>query len=617
MQAPPKSRLTRAAAMAAAVACVFGMAPMAASATVAPLANESSDGPAVTPDSSTTTLRIATSGFVDSFNPFTSIYMTPTNIFRYMYESLVQNDAEDGSPTEGLAESWETNDEGTVWTYTLHEGLVWSDGEPLTSEDVKWTYDQMIEVPAMGTANGGLVASFDSVEAPDDRTVIINLKEPQAPNPGQEIPIVPKHIWSAVDDPLEFPNDKDGVGSGPFLLNDYSQNQSIELVANPDFWRGAPKIDRIQYVYYTNSDAMVQALRAGEVDFISGLTPTQFDALEGTDGITTNAGEGRRYTSIAINPGFQTREGEEFGQNHPALEDVKVRQAIRQGIDIQTLFEQVMDSKGSVATSFVPSAFPDWHLSDDHEVIMDFDPEASKALLDEAGWTEGSGGIREKDGERLELELFVDSEETVEQSAAEFLRPWMADIGIDLKINSTDSDTMSAAVNQGDYDMYFSGWSLNPDPDYQLGINTCANLPTQTDGTGGTTQDGYCDPKFDELYMAQHTELDPEKRQEIVEEMLAMNYEASVQVSLWYGNSLEAYRSDRFENFTMQPADGGIIANQAGYWGYMTVEPVGEASGSDGGASTGLLVAGGAAAVLVVGGVIFWMVRRKNAADVE
>ena len=113
MQAPPKSRLTRAAAMAAAVACVFGMAPMAASATVAPLADESDNGPAVTPDSSPTTLRIATSGFVDSFNPFTSIYLTPTNIFRYMYESLVQNDAEDGSPTEGLAESWETNDEGT------------------------------------------------------------------------------------------------------------------------------------------------------------------------------------------------------------------------------------------------------------------------------------------------------------------------------------------------------------------------------------------------------------------------------------------------------------------------------------------------------------------------
>ena len=74
---------------------------------------ESDDGPAVTPDSSATTLRIATSGFVDSFNPFTSIYLTPTNIFRYMYESLVQYGAEDGSPTEGLAESWETSEEGT------------------------------------------------------------------------------------------------------------------------------------------------------------------------------------------------------------------------------------------------------------------------------------------------------------------------------------------------------------------------------------------------------------------------------------------------------------------------------------------------------------------------
>lgn len=617
MQAPNKSRLKRVAAAVAATAVVFGMAPMAASANVAHLSTETEDGPAVTPDSSPTTLRIATSGFVDSFNPFTSIYLTPTNIFRYMYESLVQNDAEDGSPTEGLAESWETNEEGTVWTYTLHEGLTWSDGEPLTASDVKWTYDQMMEVPEMGTANGGLVASFESVEAPDDRTVIINLSEPQAPNPGTEIPIVPEHIWSEIDNPVEYPNDADTVGSGPFILKSYSQNQSIELVANPDFWRGAPKIDRIQYVYYTNSDAMVQALRAGEVDLVTGLSPTQFEALEGVENITTHSGQGRRYTSIAINPGFETRDGQPFGENHPALEDVEVRQAIRQGIDLQTLFEQVLDSQGVVATSFVPAAFPDWHLSDDSDAIMGYDPEAAKAQLDAAGWTEGSDGIREKDGEKLALTLLVDADTPIEQAAAEFLVPWMKEIGIDLTADTRDGDTISTDVMAGKYDMYFSGWSLNPDPDYQLGINTCANLPTETDGSGGTSQDGYCDPAFDELFAQQHTELDPEARMDIVEQMLEMNYESSVQVALWYPNSLEAYRSDRFDNFTLQPAEDGIIANQAGYWGYMTVEPVGDSQAGGGGASTGLLIAGGVVAVLVVGGLIFWLVRRKNAADVE
>lgn len=614
--------LRRMAAAFTATVCVFAIMPAAASATSVAVSAEEEipPSPTIAVDDSPTTLRIATSGFVDSFNPFTSIYLTPTNAIRYMYENLVQFDAEDGSPTGGLAEEWETNDDGSVWTYTLREGLVWSDGQPLTSEDVKWTLDQMMEVPAMGTANGGLVASFDSVEAPDERTVIINLTEPQAPNPGAEIPIVPKHIWEAIDNPTEYPNDSEVVGSGPFLLESYSQNQSFELVSNPNFWRGAPSIDRIQYVYYTNSDAMVQALRAGEIDFVTGLTPTQFDALEGTENIATLSGIGRRYTSIAINPGHQTRDGEPFGQNHPALEELEVRQAIRQGIDIQTLFEQVLDSQGVIGTSFVPASFPDWHLRDDHPSIMGFDPEAARAQLDEAGWVEGSDGIREKDGVRLTISLFVDASSPTEQSSAEFLAPWMSDIGIELAIQSTDTDTISDSVGKGEYDMYFTGWSLNPDPDYQLGINTCMNLPTETDGTGGTSQDAYCDPQFDEMYMQQHTELDLDARKQIVEDMLAMHYEASTSVVLWYGNSLEAYRSDRFEGWTLMPTDGGIIANQAGYWGFLTAEPVGEegsASSGNTGASTGLLIAGGVVAILVIGGLIFWFVRRKNAADVE
>ena len=96
-----------------------------------------------------------------------------------------------------------------------------------------------------------------------------------------------------------------------------------------------------------------------------------------------------------------------------------------------------------------------------------------------------------------------------------------------------------------------------------------------------------------------------------------MNYESSVQVSFWYGNSLEAYRSDRVENFTLQPDRQWHDRQPVWLLGHLTVEPVGEGGGDGGGASTGLLVAGGAAAVLVVGGVIFWMVRRKNAGDVE
>ena len=127
----------------------------------------------------------------------------------------MQNSAEDGSPTKGLADDWEVEDDGMTWVYTLQDDLQWSDDEPITSADVDYTYEQMMTVPELSVANGNLVSNFESVEAPDDKTVVIQLRTPQASNPGTEVPIVPKHIWEKIDDPASYANDNDVVGSGP------------------------------------------------------------------------------------------------------------------------------------------------------------------------------------------------------------------------------------------------------------------------------------------------------------------------------------------------------------------------------------------------------------------
>lgn len=558
-------------------------------------------------------LRIATDGFIDSFNPFTSFYLLPTNTFRYMYENLVQNDAKDGTPTAGLAEKWDTNDDGTVWTYAIRQGMTWSDGKPLTAKDVAWTYNQIMTKPEMAVANGSLVENFKTVEAKDDNTLVITLKQAQANIPGQEIPVVPEHIWSAIDKPGEFKNDKDTVGSGPFQLESYEANKSVTLKANPSFWRGAPKIDEIQYRYYTNADAQVQAIRSGEVDFITGLTPEQFTALKGTDNVTLNNGNGRRFNSISFNSGLADAKGKAFGNGHPALKDKKVRQAIRSGIDLDTLRKQVMQDYAQPATSFIPAIFSKWALPADDAVIQKFDVEKAKSLLDEAGWKPGSDGIREKDGKKLELRFLSDASDTKEQNTAKFLIPWMKDIGVSIKNEASDADTVTERTVKGDYDMYFSGWSINPDPDYQLSINTCGVRP-DAEGNGGTSQDGWCNKEFDELYKQQHVELDEAKRAELVHKALAIHYDDVASITLFYPNQLEAYRSDRFENFTTQPTDGGMIANQVGYWGYSEVAPVSAESAADeGGSSTGMWVGIGIAAIVVLGGGGWFLSRRKSA----
>ncbi|MGO3180122.1 MAG: ABC transporter substrate-binding protein, partial [Brevibacterium linens] len=420
--------------------CLAGIAALALAGSMA--ASPAQAAASETPDAENV-LRIATDGFVDSFNPFTSFYLVPTNTFRYMYENLVANDAKDGSVTEGLATEWNTDSEGKVWTYTIRPDMKWSDGEPLTSKDVVWTYNQMMDNDEMAVANGSLVENFAKVEAPDDSTVKIALKEAQANNPGQEIPVVPEHVWSKIDKPGEFKNDEKSVGSGPFQLDSYEANKSITLKANPNFWRGKPKLDEIQYRYYTNSDAQVQAIRSGEVDFVTGLSPDQFTALENADNVELNDGNGRRFNGISINPGVADADGKEFGTGNEALKDKKVRQAIRAGIDTETLRKQVMQDYAQPATSFIPAVYPDWALSPDNPVVSGFDVDRAKTLLDDAGWKEGSDGIREKDGEKLQLRFLTDADVPTEQSTAKFLKPWMKDIGIDLKNESTDADTES------------------------------------------------------------------------------------------------------------------------------------------------------------------------------
>lgn len=562
-------------------------------------------------------LKVANSGAtIDTYNPFISIYRTPTGINRMVYENLVQYSAKDSSPTPGLAEKWDTSSDGMTWTFHIRQGMKWSDGKPITAADPQWTYQQMMSNEDMGTANGSLVTNFKSLETPDANTLVIHMKAPQASNPALEIPVVPKHVWASVADPVKYQNDKDVVGSGPYVLKSYTKSQSTILTANPNFWKGRPKIDEIDYVEYKNTDASVQALRSGDVDVVGGLEAPQFDALKGQKGITTNPGRGRGFSGLGLNPGARTVDGKPVGDGNPVLQDVQVRRAIRQAINIPELLRKTQQGHGTLATSFIPSVYPKWQWTDKSKLAT-YDPAAANAALDKAGYKKGSDGIRlDKNGKPIELRLLADNSDSQDQQRADFLIPWLKTIGIKVKLVKTDGDTIAAATTGGKYDMYFTGWSLGSDPDYQLGINTCDALPTKTDGTGSTSMDYWCDPQFDKLYGQQHAELDPAKRQSIVKEMQAIHYAAAPSIDFWYGQNLEAYRSDRFTNLTKQPTDGGVITGQSGYWAFYDAKPVTDGgsdsgSGLGAGAWTGI----GAAAVIVLGGGAFLATRRKKTAD--
>ncbi|WP_067970943.1 ABC transporter substrate-binding protein [Nocardiopsis trehalosi] len=563
------------------------------------------------------TLTVAVSQPVDSLSPFLAQRLISTSVFRLNYDFLTNYDPATNEPIPGLAESWETSDDGRTWTFQIRDDVTWSDGEPLTAEDIAWTYTTMMEDEGAATANGNFVANFESATAPDPTTLEIELSEPQATMLALDIPIVPKHVWEDVDDYGTFNNDQDFpvVGSGPFTITDYRPNQSITLEANEDYWREPPKFDRVVFTSMPEQDAQVEALRNGEVSLISGLTPAQADALAEEDGITVNNASGKRFQAFTINPGAETQDGEGFGDGHPALQDKVLRQAIMRAIDKDEIVENVYGGYAEAAEGYIPSRYPDYFWEPEGDARLDFDADAANAMLDEAGYERGDDGVRvSPDGDRLELRLHVHNDRPDYVGIGRVIEERLLEIGIEVDNQTVDPGVLSDALHAGEYDLIMTGWSVNPDPDYVLGIHTCDALPEEP---GTMRSDAYfCNEEYDELYERQlATYDDPEARADIVKEMQAILYDEAVVNVLTYSNTLEAYRSDQMSDVQVQPDPGGNIWGQDGHWSFTSATPAEASAAGGSGLSTGVIAGIAAAAVLVVAGGAFLFWRRSSTSE--
>ena len=590
---------------------------LAAAAALALLMVSTPGTPRAHAEEEATTLTVAVvDPTVDSLNPFTSIYRLPTQIHRLMYDYLTMYSAEDATPTEGLAESWDHSEDGLTWTYTIRDDSTFSDGEPVTAEDVAYTYNTIMADDSGVMANSSYVENFESVTATDEHTVEITLKQPSASMLAIDIPIVPQHVWEGVDNIGKFSNEESYpiVGNGPFILTDYQRNESITLEANEGYWRGAPGFDRLVYRFYKDQDAVVEALRKGEVDVVNDLTGLQADALEGEDDIYVNHGVGKRFVGLTMNPGAEAKNGEPIGDGNPALQDPQVRTAILHAIDREAIEERVYSGNFEASGSYIPSRYGDYHWEPDEADVIGYDPDEANRILDEAGYERGDDDVRvSPDGVRLTLRQFVHADEPSYRQIATFMEEWLAEIGIEVK--TTPSDDIGGILDSGEFDLLFTGWTVNPDPDYIFSIQTCGVRPAEP-GASYQSDSYNCNPTYDQLYAQQRSEVDPEARAEIVQAMQKVLYEDGVVVIFGYPDMLEAYRTDVIEEGSpmTQPAGNGNIVGQDGYWSWWSAEP---ASGGGGGGeddSVGAAVLGVGAGVVVLGVVGGFLVMRRRSA---
>ncbi|HEV7900203.1 MAG TPA: ABC transporter substrate-binding protein [Planosporangium sp.] len=572
-----------------------------------------SAAPADKPAAGPSTLTIATNGSVDSLSPFLAQRALPTQIHRLVYDFLTNYDPKDDHAIPALATSWATSPDKLVWTFTIRDGMKWSDGRPVTADDIAWTYNLIMTNPDAATGNGNFVANFKTVAAPDPRTLVITLSRPQATMLALDIPVVPRHVWeSHVADIGKFHNDTQFpvVSDGPFVLSGYAKEQYIELTANPNYWRGKPKFDKVIYKYYKDTDAMVEALKKGEAHFASPLTPAQFNALSNRPDITRNKSQGKRFYALAVNPGATTTSGQAFGDGNAALHNQQVRQALMYAIDTKTLVSKTLGGYGEVGGGYLPPIFAHNHWTPDPAQAYTFKPDKANQLLEAAGYKKGADGMRTgPDGRPLTLRLFGQTQRPDDTQNAAYISEWLKAVGIGVTTSIVDQGKLADVETAGNYDLAFDSWITNPDPDFVLALQTCAERPASP-GATFLGDDFVCSPAYDRLYAQQISEYDPAARSGLVKQMQQQLYTDAYINVLYYPNVLEAYRSDVIGSMQKQPQPNGLYYGQDGYWSWWSATPA-TAGAKSSGPNTAVIVAVVALVVVVVAGALILARRRR------
>ena len=519
---------------------------------------------------------------VESLNPFLDLSASAVQIFGLNYDRLTEFRTADNQTVPGLATAWKTASDQKTWTFTIRSGVHWSDGKPLTAADIAFTYTTIMN--HAGAVNASEVKDFSSVTAPNPETLVITTKVPTATMLAVDIPIVPAHVWRSLDPMAALQGGVSSlVGSGPFRLVEARAGRQYRLERNTGYWRGAPAMDEVILRYFANSDAAAQALRKGEIDVVGNLTPAQFTALAKEPSVITNEAHGSRYTDLVFNVGAAKADGTAIGDGHPALRDQRVRSAIEFAIDRKTLVDRVLFGHAEVGEAYFPRSYAPWSWSPPPGVRRDFNPATANKMLDDAGYRRGPDGVRTMPpggpdpGRALAFRLYAPVERSHYGQSARYLTQWLRDVGIAVETSNLTGSQISDRFGAGRYDLMLGGWLLDPDPDFQLSIQTCGARP---DAQGNGSTNAYiCDRTLDAQYLEQAHQLDPDQRVRLVHEVQQRLYQLAPQVILYYPGVLEAYRSDRVTNLSRRPAGTGSLV---GAWSYVTARPVSTTSEADG-----------------------------------
>lgn len=444
------------------------------------------------------------------------------NMLENVYDTLVMFDSE-MRIVPGLAESWTVSDDGLVWTFTLREGVAFHNGEPLEASDVAFSINRIGD-PAVASPRSDDFAVVDSIEAPDSRTVVMNLSEPYSPLLSKLA-----HTLNVIvsEDVVAEHGDLQNVvvGTGPFRFVEYLPQTRMVLERNADFWgtdaegNALPYLDGITFQFYPDPTARSTAIQTGNVDWIEYVPAADVEILQADPNVEVVGGISANFRSIYFNVTMEP------------FDDPLVRQALSYAIDEQAVVDLALFGTGGVAATgtTIPS---DSFYGVESSPYVGRDVERARELLAEAGYPDG-----------FTFDLYVTSTYDFLRTPAEVIQSNLSEIGVTANIVAEDWSIYLPKVMAGDFQATILGESGQSDPDDLL-FNVF-----YTDNGGNLGR--FSDAEVDRLLEQGRQVSDQEERREIYLQAQERILELAPHVFLFHSSQYEALRTNvlGFEHF--------------------------------------------------------------------
>lgn len=440
-------------------------------------------------------LRVANYAEPTSLNPILATNTAENFLASLAFDLLVTindkgDDAADLAAQVPTLANGGISKDGLTITYHLRRNVKWQDGAPFTSADVKFTW-QAIMNPNNNVVERRGYDQVRSIDTPDAYTVVFHLKQPFAPfvdtvfgESDDPFRIIPKHLLAQYPNLNKVAFNSLPIGTGPFRIVRWIHGDHVELLANPNYFRGKPHLAGINVYYVPDESTRVAELRSHQTDLIIDLGPAPYAQLQGVSGVKTILVKAPAYDSI------------DYNLTHPPLDDLRVRQALSYAIDEAGIVRDVEHGTAQIATSDLS----DFYWAYDPNVKgYPYDPQKAAQLLDQAGWKIGRGGIREKNGQPLSLQLVYGQGSEAAREIGVIVQSDLRKIGVDVPIKTYTYQMLYATkaeggiMSGGKFDLAEWAWVAGADPD-DSSQWMCAMAPP-----AGNNYSRYCSPQLDAL----------------------------------------------------------------------------------------------------------------------